>query len=320
MSRAIFEAKIRTLVEHAWDQEVRWPNVEAWAENFRGNIFDKSDEQKYALLALTRFLYFGKRMLREMLRSLYRDHFEAPQIQRIRRNYGDTRDTVLLRKLYTEERKATRFLGVGNPAESGAHLLYFFRQVNYLPKDLFIDLGSAFVAKSAGDGRTTSVVYSPRQPGISRYVFFDDLVGSGSQAKKYLGGRLMNIRRDNPNIELKFMCLFATTQGLARLNDVSMFNGNAMCLFELDDSYKVFSLTSRYFEGSPDWFSNKILQDIAFSYGREIQPRKPLGFGDGQLLLGFSHNTPDNTLPIFWDEGSQNPWSPVFLRYDKVYN
>lgn len=320
MTRAVFEAKIRTLVEHAWDQEVRWPHIEAWAENFRGAIVNQSEEQMYALLALTRFLYFGKRMLREMLKSLYRDHFEAPQIQRIRRNYGDTRDTVLLRKLYAEEQKATRFLGVGNPAESGAHLLYFFRQVNYLPKDLFIDLGSAFVAKSVRNGLNTSIVYSPRQAGISRYVFFDDLVGSGTQAKGYLAMQLMNIRRDNPDIELKFMCLFATTHGLARMNDVNMFNGNATCLFELDDTYKAFSITSRYFEGSPNWFSNDILRDIAFSYGGEIQPDKPLGYRDGQLLLGFSHNTPDNTLPIFWGEGNQKPWSPVFVRYDKVYN
>lgn len=320
MSRAVFEAKIRTLVDHAWDQEVRWPNIEAWAENFHGGTVAKNEEQLYALLVLTRFLYFGKRMLREMLKSLYRDHFEAPQIQRIRRNYRDTRDIILLRKLYVEQQQATRFLGVGNPAESGAHLLYYFRQVNYLPKDLFVDFGSAFVAKSIRNGKTNSIVYLPRQPGVSRYVFFDDLVGSGTQASGYLEAQLKNIRRDNPNIELKFMCLFATTKGLARMNDVSMFNGNATCLFELDDTYKAFSLNSRYFEGAPDWFSNSTLRDIASKYGNKIQPSKPLGYRDGQLLLGFSHNTPDNTLPIFWDEGSHNPWSPIFVRYDKVYN
>ncbi|MGB2867390.1 MAG: hypothetical protein WBD36_02975, partial [Bacteroidota bacterium] len=52
-------------------------------------------------------------------------------------------------------------------------------------------------------------------------------------------------------------------------------------------------------------------------YGVKIEPKRPLGYQDSQLLIGFFYNTPDNSLPIFWS--SKNNWKPVFKRYDKNY-
>jgi hypothetical protein len=311
-----YESKLRILVEHAWDQEVRWPNIEAWKQNFCGNVFDEKDEQLYAIFALSRFMYFSKRLVREMLKSLYRDHFEAPLIQRIRRSCRGTRDAAAIRKLYSQELDATRFVGVGNPAESGAHLLYYFRQVNYLSKDLFVDFSGAF---SPIADRTGVIKFKQRENGVSRYVFFDDLIGSGTQASDYLSQNLARVRAANPQIDLRYMSLFATTKGLEKMNESRLFDGKAMCLFELDDSYKAFHPTSRYFLSSPSCFDIAKLQELAESYGRRLQPSRALGYKDGQLLLGFSHNTPDNTLAIFWDEGHLSPWNPVFVRYDKKY-
>jgi hypothetical protein len=55
-------------------------------------------------------------------------------------------------------------------------------------------------------------------------------------------------------------------------------------------------------------------------YGQHLWAADPLGYKDGQLLLGFSHNTPDNTLPIFWSEGHPpRLWEPMFKRYHKNY-
>jgi hypothetical protein len=68
----------------------------------------------------------------------------------------------------------------------------------------------------------------------------------------------------------------------------------------------------------PEWFDLDKLKQIAHSYGSLLSGH-PLGYKDGQLLLGFAHNTPDNTPPIFWSEGHREPWSPVFIRYDKQY-
>lgn len=322
-SRSDLEAKLRILASHAWDGEVLWPHIEAWLENFSGSILPQDKEQLCSLFVLSRFIYFGDNLVREMLRSLYRDHFEAPLIQRIRRNCCDTKDSALLRRLFNDELNATRFIGVGNPSESGAHLLYFFRQVNRLKKDLFVDIHGAFAPQTVTSRRVSdpkTVLYLAREANVSRYVFFDDLVGSGTQATRYLSTTLSKIRKSNNGIDLQFKCLFATTKGMERMNAPSMFDGKAVCLFELDDTFKAFSEHPRYFTNAPSWVVLRELYDIALHYGGQIQPDFPLGYKDGQLLLGFSYNTPDNTLPIFWNEGRTKPWSPVFVRYDKVYD
>jgi hypothetical protein len=298
---------IRVLVEHAWDREITWPEIDSWARNFNGQVAASERERFHALAALSRFIYFGKRLVREMLRSLYRDHFEAPLIHRIRRNLRGSRDETLIRTMYDRELRATRFIGVGNPSESGAHLLYYFRQINHLQKDLFIELGQA-----------TSL--RPHQTAVRRIVFFDDLVGSAQQSSSYLSRSLKQLRKSNPQLDLRFMSLFATTTGLSKLNEDVLFAGGAASLFELDSTYKAFDVEQRYFSHAlgPD-FDLNLLEQLAKQYGGVLFPGHALGYRDGQLLIGFTHNTPDNTLPIFWNEGRTASWRPIFVRYDKVY-
>lgn len=323
--RTDYESKIRTLVKHAWDNEVSGPEIDAWVNNFNGQVFDKDEEQLYALLSLSRYMYFSKRLIREMLKSLYRDHFESPLLQRIRRNLGGTTDSSLIRRMYYQELLATRFIGVGNPAESGAHLLYYFRQVNRLPKELFVDIAGAFSQTierrydATGSRQSGKIRYLPKDGNVSRYVFFDDLVGSGTQVSLYLTDHLRRIRQAKQHLDISFISLFATTNGLEKLNGKRLFDGRAMCLFELDATYKAYGVSSRYFSNSPPWFDREMLFKMTEGYGKKLWPAYPLGYEDGQLLLGFTHNTPDNAPPIFWDEGRNIPWVPIFIRYDKNY-
>ena len=283
--KKIYEKKIQKLVDNAWEQDVTWASIEAWCDNFKGEVESKETEEIYALFILSKFIYFGKSLVREMLRSLYREHIEAPIIQRIRRNLDHSLDSKKIRTLYQQEIGSTRFIGVGNPAESGAHLLYFFRQVNYLPKNIFTDISEAFSFRS----HNGNVEIVQRNPQISRYIFFDDLVGSGNQACQYLLPYLSNIRNNNPNIDFQFMSLFATSTGIERLNQKNIFDGKASCLFELDSSFKAFTEDARYFKNPPEWFDRSILERIIQHYGEILNPRIPLGYGNGQLLLGFSH-------------------------------
>lgn len=319
MPLAECERRLRILAAQAWDNEVRWSDITAWAENFIGRTVSRHDEEVHALFALSRFMYFSRRLTKEMLKALYRDNFEAPTMQRIRRNFKGTKDVSLLRKQYQDQLSATRFVGLGNPAESGAHLLYVFRQVNYLPKDYFADLLSAFAIKPSRT-RAGEIEYQIRNASVNRIVFFDDIVGSGTQARQYLSEELKRIRAGDPTFELSFLALFATTEGLERLNAPELFDGRATCLFELDSSFRAFSVNARYFADSPAWFNAMDFQAMARQYGAGLQPQLPVGYKDGQLLLAFAHNTPDNTLPIFWDQGTQTPWHPIFPRFDKKYS
>lgn len=316
------EAKIQSLSSHAWDSEVAWPRIQAWLNNFDGACLSSEEEKAHALYSLTKYMYFSKRLVREMLKSLYRDHFESPVKQRIRRNFKGTLDFGLIDFLFQQELNATRFIGVGNPSESGAHLLYYFRQVNGLSKDLFCDFHEAFYpsrTSTAASGRLDTI-YLPRRSGVKRYVFFDDLVGSGTQVKTYMSRDLKGIRTHVPGVDIKFISMFATSAGLKTLNGPDLFDGQATTLFELDESYKAFEVDSRYFNGkNPTWFDQLKLSSMARTYGVNLSDSHPLGYKDGQLLLAFPHNTPDNVPPVYWFDHRSKPWVPVFPRFNKSY-
>lgn len=306
--------QIKVLREQAWEEDINWPTVEAWLSNFDGQVRPKEEEQLYGLYLLSRFAYFGQRLMREMLRSAYRDHVRAPMLQDLRRSHPKTGLDALARQFHAHL-KATRFVGLGNPSESGAHLLYYFRQVNYLPKANFADLSSEFVPERGGGAKLT---YRQVHPSVRRLVFFDDLVGSGTQIRDYLSKHLEEIRHIDPDLELRCVVLFATTEGRKTLRE--LFGDKFSVVFDLDETFRCFGTKSRYFEKAPPWLSKQEAVALAEHYGKKIAPKMPLGFRNGQLLLAFAHNTPDNTLPIFWVDGSQpQTWHAAFKRFDKQY-
>jgi hypothetical protein len=83
------------------------------------------------------------------------------------------------------------------------------------------------------------------------------------------------------------------------------------------------STDSRYFKTTdyPD-IDPGIACRVAKEYGELIgfHADDACGYKDSQMLMGFHHNTPDNTLPIMWADntavGGSN-WAPIFKRYPK---
>ena len=210
---------------------------------------------------------------------------------------------------------ATRFLGVGSPSESGVHLLYYFRQENSLSKDHFLDLAQVF-EKAAGP----AAEWRLRYPNVERYIFVDDVCGSGETAVRY-SGWLQDLRNLKKDVSLHYLALFATADGLKRVRDESIFGNSCGAIFELDGSYKTMSDASRYLRVVPSEIDPDAVRQLAMTYGSLLLPNNPLGYEDSQLLLGFHHNTPDNTLPIIWmdqDNGSPMSWRPAFRRYPKL--
>lgn len=315
-------SKLQLLSQNVWDYACEKPQINKWLKQFNGQVFEEAEEQKYMIYALTKFMYFSQRMVREMLISLYRDSVRASIIQNIRRNNSHTRNLEQLNNLYDDDLKKTLFIGIGNPAESGAHLLYIFRQVNDLEKNLFSDLHGAFDILSDEENSLPSWKLRDKYSDIKRIIFFDDFVGGGTQASRYLAKPLSSIRKNYPLMEIIFISLFSTTEGLEKLNEKANFNGKATCLFELDKTYKSCSQNPRYFEHSKSWFDLDKFRLIVEHYGDNLYPEGPLGHSQCELLIGFSHNTPNNTLPIFWKNGrtaDNSIWHPIFARFDKNY-
>lgn len=73
-----------------------------------------------------------------------------------------------------------------------------------------------------------------------------------------------------------------------------------------------FSPGSRVFSTEADRVE---AERVIIKYCSRISPEHPLGYGGLGALLGFSHVTPNVTLPIFWLEGTH--WSPLLRRQNQ---
>lgn len=307
------EAKIKALNESVWSDRAPGPDVEKWLDNFTDGTFDLAKQRLHAMFLLSNFLFFGSAQVRELLKSMYRDLVCYPLVEEIRQANADTNDLGLIRSLYRTKLESTRFLAVGNPAESGAHLLYYFRQENFLHKDLFINTHQIFSSTSSATGR------SLRDPSIERYIFIDDFCGSGTQGIKYSRDIVSEVRRSLPGVQVAYLVLFATTHGIEKIRAETEFD-IVECVCELDSSFRCFADDSRFYVGAPPEIDRAFARDMCRAYGSKlVNPSHALGFADSQLLIGFIHNVPDNTLPVLWSEGSGvQHWFPVFRRYAKL--
>ena len=307
-------SKIKTLIETVWERRITEASLNRWLENFCGRSLSEEDERLSALFLLSQFMYFGNREMRELLKALYRDLYRYPIISGIRKDNANTTDMPLLSKKFDDELKKTKFLGVGNPSESGTHLLYYFRQENSLPKTLFIHTHHIF--KRYGGTKV-----SLRFPEIKRYIFIDDLCGSGTQAIEYSQDIIEDLKKIDRDVHVAYYVLFAVKKGLEEVRAKTQFD-SVEAIYELDETYECFNENSRYFVNPPKPVDIYPVKNMCNKYGELLWKNCPLGYKNGQLLLGFYHNIPDNTLPIIWSDSQRDltKWFPIFRRYPKKYS
>lgn len=320
MSRQILSEqlleKLKVLSEVVWETNNRLPEITRWMNQFETSESDpSSDEQLHALYLLSNFIYFGQSEIRTLLVSLFRDLYKTPIVHSIRRSNANTTNSQFLEGAFIDELSKTRFLGVGNPSESGVHLLYYFRQENSLPKTLFINSHEIFSRDITGGSEAVEV----RNQEIKHYVFIDDLCGSGTQAELYSRDLVDPLRALKTDVKIHYLVLFATTKGLEAIRALNRYD-TVEAVYELDETFQTFNESSRIFSDNNPNFDRVKIRATTQKYGALLWPSYPLGYKDGQLLIGFGHNTPDNTLPIFWAEKhGVNSWEPIFKRYHKNY-
>jgi hypothetical protein len=308
--------RIMILNERVWERRIPQPTIDAWLTNFTGKVAEVEVERLHALFWLSQFLYYGSKEIRVLLRAMYRDLYFCPMVQSVRSKMPSGFTPQDLEAEVRREFDCTKFFGVGNPSESGIHLLYYFRQENTLAKDKFMDAAQIFSRGSSGK-------QTLRKPSIKRYVFLDDICGSGDTASAYSDTILKDLRDLKSDAELAYYCLFASSAGLARIRRDTLFSRNVAAVHELDETYRAFADNSRYFTIKYPDIQKDIAIAIAIEYGKLLDPYYACGYKNSQLLLGFHHNTPDNTLGIIWEDqsthGTTIPWVPAFKRYPKVY-
>jgi len=304
---------ILLLSEEVWENRVTRVALDDWLDNFVGRELGVAEERIQALHLLSHFAYFGQGELRHLLLALYRDLFRYPIVQQIRQDNGMTRDSGFIEAAFREELRRTRFVGMGNPSESGSHLLYYFRQENGLHRDLFVSPHQLL------DGQASSVGTGLVPSELKRIVFIDDVLGSGQQALEYGRTVLSDIRevaaRSGSNIDIWYLVLFAKPEGLINARRAPF--DVVQAVHELDASQAVFSSNSYAFTDLVWSPSLSDSEKMSRGYGEPLFPGNSVGYREGQLLLGLHHNVPDNTLPVFWNDEHVKSWKTLFKRYPK---
>ena len=306
--------KVKSLNELLWEQRVNRPVVDQWLDNFKGEFECEGTERAHALYLLSKFLFLGRNEVRQLLRAMFVELVRHPLTSEVRAHLNDSMDFEGIYQGYVSEIERTRFLGLGNPAESGTHILYDFRHANRIPTRYFVSPHELFT------GGLNDPTTSWEFPYVHRLIFIDDFCGTGTQARdmgaKYVPLMRQVAMRSNVSIEVWYLTLLATTNGLACLRQASVFD-RVECVSELDSSYRAFDVDSQFYARPPSAITKAKAEEIARRYGERLQPGFPLGYGNSQLLVGFHHNVPDNTLPIFSHDQPQLPWYPVFPRDEK---
>lgn len=274
----------------AWQNRITDMQIERWLENFQGKYFaNVENERRMALWLLAHFSYYTQDDIRILCRNLFNQYLHE-KLQ----EYKHTDLSGGLNEILAN----TLFVGLGNDSESGNNILYHFRQENQLAKECF-EISSSRIYKNL--------------------VYIDDVTISGSQALEYIMSR--NIEAENTYAAM----LIATKDAIDVLME-ELEKGKrikAISSMVLDDRERAFSDASYVFSDKRVAGIQSIAESFCEFYGRVAvdgwgyMESHPLGYKNGQYMIGFAYNTPDNTLPIFW--GTGNGWFPLFTRYPKIY-
>lgn len=316
--------KIECLNNILWEKRLTSEKIEEWLSNFKDE-----DEKNAALYLLSRFIFFNERCINMLVKSLYRDLYRYPIISTIRKNNGNTLDEGFIESEFDKVLNQTLFACVGNCSESSAHLQYQLRKQGRVAKNLF----DYYVYDSSTKKR-----YVNRN--ISRCVFVDDFCGTGRQVStdKKVVEVIDEVRSIFPSSKMSYYTLVATFDGLDHARRSGVFN-EVESVIEMDDSFKCFSDISRIFSVDTP-FEKTSVEKICKDHGKKLMThfytyiedltsnpmafdksvdKNALGFLDCQLLVGFHHNTPDNSLPIIWYAEEPQLWTPIFPRDNKIY-
>lgn len=148
-------------------------------------------------------------------------------------------------------------------------------------------------------------------------VIVDDMIGSGNN----LVGKLEECSHTfedtgiGRTVPLSVVVFCATVEGQKRVNaylSKHMPKSKLEVCEVLQDHHFAFIDNVGFWE---DQKERDVAKDLVQNLGLKIDRRNPLGYGNQGLLLSFSRNTPNNSLPILHSSGKKGfSWRPLFRR------
>lgn len=151
------------------------------------------------------------------------------------------------------------------------------------------------------------------QPEFHTLILVDDFCGSGTQIDKFLKtGTMQQFLANRAHCRVFYLPAAAHERGLAKIRE-SATSVHVLAAEILSDGHNFFSGTVLDQYGIQSLKTELLAQHktmcSAYSIGGSIGA---LGFEEQALTYGFAHGTPNNTLPILWQEA--NGWTPLLSR------
>jgi len=194
------------------------------------------------------------------------------------------------------------FVGYGKAGKSGQSMVYPFRQSHDIKNLKYMEM--------------FELLHTSEDFSTIKYVFLlDDFVGSGNQAQttwrnKIDGKSFDDVHKENPQLEFIYLALVGFKGGKEEIEKklpIKVILGE-----ELDERFKCFSDVSIIYT---DPNIRKKARKVMEEKGRMLY-KYPLGYDNMELTVAFSHNTPNNSLPVIWKKMPDGSWYPLFERYE----
>lgn len=282
------KAECKQLIELGlWD--VRMARFESWIKQFCGN-----EEEFFSACLLDQIILRTTQQFEAGLRSLLRSNLNSNL-------FSGAPDLELSQKLASRNDPKLRLVPVicetDPPTKSGPLVL------RRLQRSLQFNQQWMCWPWQAPDHI---------RAGTEIIIFVDDFLGSGRQFVKFFNQ--WKFHEFSEGVRYFYAPVVAHQQGIIHLKNELP----AICVTSaetLGESHGFFSaeVWSRLGQGNISAEEAKAWY-LDFANQRGFSPKSigPLGVGDLALTFGFSHSTPNNSLPILWYETSG--WQPLLER------
>ncbi len=299
-----WRSRIRALSEAVWEGYAKEQVVEDWLKGFAGEVCEAETEKYYALYLLHQFIYFGQDEIDALLYSMFRDHILYPQVQEcleLNPTFGDGE----IRRFLEQAVSRMRIVPVGDVSESASMLSYRLRQLASLPPDSIRTMGEVFEQLTANSASVTHVILT------------DDFLGTGDQLCEKHNDQVKRLR--SKGVIVNYVALVGMQRGLEKVRSGQLFS-EVNAVVTLDNSYSISQTPCVHMnelDACPPLSSDECSR-VVRHYGGKLFRHHPMGYKNCGVMVGFNHNTPDNSLPIFWVKSKQHHWTPIFERREKV--
>ncbi len=300
-----WRSRIRALSEAVWEGRAKEQVVKDWLNGFVGEVCDAEIERYYALYLLHQFIYFGQAEIDALLYSMFRSHILYPQVQQCL-GQNPSLDDDEIKHALEEAVAKMRIIPVGDVSESAAMLSYRLRQIAGLPPEAIRTMGEVLDQLHTDKSSITHVVLT------------DDFLGTGDQLCEKHNDQVQQLA--SLGVRVDYVALVGMQRGLDKVRSGRLFdNVNAVVI--LDHSYSLSCSPCIHMneldDDCPPLSSAECLRVIRH-YGDHLFRGHPMGYKNCGVMVGFNHNTPDNSVPIFWVRSKPHHWTPIFERHSKV--